>query len=150
MNLSPFTKDFRGQEQLQWVLTDFFSAVDSLLASTVTINIYYGMKRSFQSPNNCIVQISCRKKTVFCMSFHCLLSIFSMILLFCLLFFIPKSCPVVFIGCWMSRKTFFDLITERIKKLQIILKNFKFEITYLRLIYSRLEAIKKYFPPCNG
>ena len=50
----------------------------------------------------------------------------------------------------MSRKTFFDLITLKIKKLKIILKNFKFEITYLRLIYSRLEAVKKYFPPCNG
>ena len=150
MNLSPFTKDFRGQEQLQWVLTDFFSAVDSLLASAVYNYYILWTGKVFSEPKQLHSAISCMKKTGFCKSFHCLLSIFSMILIFCLLFFIHKNCPGVFIGCWMSRKTFFDLITEQIKKLQIILKNFKFEITYLRLIYSRLEAIKKYFPPCNG
>ena len=73
MNLSPFTKDFRGQEQLQWVLTDFFSAVDSLLTSAAYNNLILSNTKglfnnyisyilflstifvsTFQSPNNYI------------------------------------------------------------------------------------------------
>lgn len=43
-----------------------------------------------------------------------------------------------------------NLIIEQFTKILLILKNLNFEITYLRLIYTRLEAVKKYFRLCNG
>ena len=48
----------------------------------------------------------------------------------------------VLIGCWKSRK---NLIIEQFTKILLILKDLNFEITYLRLIYTRLEAVKNIF-----
>ena len=48
----------------------------------------------------------------------------------------------VLIWCWKSHK---NLIIEQSTEILIILKNLNFEITYLRLIYTRLEAVKNIF-----
>ena len=139
MNLSPFTKDFRGQEQFQWVLTDFFSAVDSLLTSAACILFIiqkHGFKKKhfpvFLSFQLCDSGNFIKKKTV--------------------RFFTDRICYFHFSWCFYFVFYFlvYLIIIEQFTQIIIILKNFNFEITYLLLIYTRLEAVKKYFRLCNG
>ena len=141
MNLSPFTKDFRGQEQFQWVLTDFFSAVDSLPTSAACI-LFIIQKHGFNKRHFPVfLSFQLCDKENFIKNFRR---------------FFHRICYFHFSWCFYfmfyflmyllgAERVHKNLIIEQFTKILLILKNLNFEITYPTVNLHAFRSRKKIF-----